>query len=759
MITTMFPKAPILAFIIWLLGMSLDIARCLGNDLRCSSSTRTLNLLVLLPELEDVTTVADISETSRPPNVDDWPAHSTVSCAALNSVVERINANPEVLPCHRLELVCKDDGCGAGSQRFSTETSLVDGLFTGPRDLRTGSTEKKVVVGLLGPSCTASAIRVVYIASRPEISLVTVHNGGTSLLANSKNSVSILGSTRRLLDLSFALIEESGWKYVCVLYESSSVHFRRMKSEFLSALEHKGVEATVVTPLLNLYNPLNEIRSSRVRIVFIFASLKQTKKIMCLAYEMGLVYPMHQWVILGHTLADFENHSPHVHAFGNRYYSKSCTAEILLLSLENSFLINFQGNLPSTQPIQDPYGGITFDVMSNRTTAMRLADSYSDALRAWATVLHNLTADHPDLVFNNYGNSSLAGIIINQFFREGLSGTVGFDSSTGFANRWTYLYQVDKGMQNFVGMKNSTHVKLIENFQHSADRVLYVQQVHEALVGFFMALQCVELLAVIVLHILTHVYRYSNTVKANSPKLTHLAFIGAYIYIATLMINCVSWLDAYGSEIDAGLCQAIWGWGLPLSFTLSLGIVTVRTWRLYRIFLHYLDPGKLISNSALTITVLLLLSIDVAIAVVWTSADPMRFRFIERTVMQEGKVDVLLEPNCYYNIAWPVLIFSYKAALLLALIILTILTRNIPNRTFTTKSQQVFAYTFSIIAFLGFALYYIFTFIRRDPYAEFITLCTMLNAMLISVIVFIVIPPLSPVLCKKRTSKVSSIGP
>ena len=98
------------------------------------------------------------------------------------------------------------------------------------------------------------------------------------------------------------------------------------------------------------------------------------------------------------------------------------------------------------------------------------------------------------------------------------------------------------------------------------------------------------------------------------------------------MIRSIGWTADFGPIINASLCQMTWAWGLPLSFTLTLGIVTMRTWRLYRIFVHYLDPGKFLSNSALTLAVLLLASVDVAIAIIWTTVDPMKLVYKEITV-------------------------------------------------------------------------------------------------------------------------------
>ena len=269
--------------------------------------------------------------------------------------------------------------------------------------------------------------------------------------------------------------------------------------------------------------------------------------------------------------------------------------------------------------------------------------------------------------------------------------------------------------------------------------------------AFFMAAQLVEFFVVILLHIMTFIYRKTQSVKATSPKLIHLAFVGSYVFIATHMFWSMSRATDFGPKIDAPICQIIWVWGLPLSFTLIMGIVTLRTWRLYRIFMHYLDPGNFLSNPALTLAVLLLASVDVTIAIIWTAVDPIKFRYKEIMLKIGSQYETFLEPECDYNFVWLVLVFLFKAALLVALIVLTVLTRKIPNATFTTNSLRIFTYAFSVVSMIGFGIYYllVFTIKHPDPHAEFITLSSLLNIQLVLFVTFIIAPPLAPILLKK----------
>ena len=711
-----------------ILLLNILIACCLLHCAcaeECKSKLSTLRLLILLPATSNNYIVME-TEVSK----------------TLDLTVDQINNSSGVLPCHKLELIYKYDGCERDDTSAITVTNLVSGLF--PKD---GSK----VVGIVGPSCSESARKVVLLTDKPEIKLIVIHSGGQLILENSKNFVSILGSAGVLLDLSFALIQKSGWQSICLLYEGNNVYFHRLKEEFLTGLS-KSVAVSFVSAIFPFFNPLYEIRSTGVRIVFIFASPESIGTTLCLAYRMGLIYPAYQWVILNQDSISFvDNYSKN---FKN--FQLGCTIKNFDRALHLSFQMNLcistkSDNLHLPTNVEENMKHNASNA-NNNFAYTALHYTYYDALWAWTLVLHNLTTTHNDVAFG-YGNASLANIILSQLFNmkfEGATGPISFNSSSAFTNRNANLYQINNGKTILIGSSNSSFVNISEPFIRVSDRVKFVNLPDEIVVSLFVIIQCIQLIVVVVLHVITIVYRKAKTVKASSPKLTHLTFIGLYVFNATLMLNCVSWLVDYGPDIDATLCQVIWAWGLPLSFTLPIGIVTTRTWRLYRIFVHYLNPGKCISNPALTAAVVMLMCADIVIATLWTSVDPMKFMYIEITVQNVNETEVLLEPECHFSIVWAVLIFSHKIVLLLTLIVLTVLTRHILNSKFSTKSIQLFTYTFTSALVLGFTLYYMFVFIRHDPYSEFITLSSVLNILFALIVIFIIIPPLVPIFHRKR---------
>ena len=122
----------------------------------------------------------------------------------------------------------------------------------------------------------------------------------------------------------------------------------------------------------------------------------------------------------------------------------------------------------------------------------------------------------------------------------------------------------------------------------------------------------------------------------------------------------------------------------------------------------------------------------------------MKFTYMEVMLKIDSHYEIFLDPDCAYNLVWLVLVFLFKAALLVALIVLTVLTR----KTFTTNSQRIFTYAFSVVSVIGFGIYYLFVFVIQhpDPHSEFFTIFSLLNVLLVLFVILILAPPIAPVL-------------
>ena len=146
-----------------------------------------------------------------------------------------------------------------------------------------------------------------------------------------------------------------------------------------------------------------------------------------------------------------------------------------------------------------------------------------------------------------------------------------------------------------------------------------------------------------------------------------------------------------------------------------------------------------------------MVSIDAFIGTVWTIVDRMRIDFEEFTADNRPANELLLDQSCVSShvFVWIGVLFAYKIILLLFMVALSFLTRNIPNRTSATTSLRAFSYIFSILFFVGFCLYFFFRILDKHSDISFILLCAVLNIVLLLILLFILTPPLIPVIQDK----------
>ena len=682
---------------------------------------------------------------------------------ALDLAAEQINNRPDLLPCHKLELVHKEAGCVVGAE---TAVGLTTGLF--PSDSSGG------ITGVIGPFCSPDSIHVSSITNRPELQIVVLHNSWSHMLSNRTrfpNMLGILGSPKPLEDLLQVLIRKSGWHNVAILYENARPFYSSLTKSFIASIKDMVNIRHLSTVASNFY-PLQEVWNSKARVVFLFTSTEHSRRIMCLAYHMKLVYPSYQWVVVSQGLGDFNKKDDLFMYLGKEY---RCLPSLLVnISLEGALLINYQ--LSTASPEEITFANTTFkrflelykqrvDEYNSEHPDRTISTSYRaynmyDAVWAWAIVLDEVMSNNSGLTFE-YGKKTLANLVLDSFYSidfQGMSGHISFNSTSGFVYRPADLYQIVSREKRHIAYSNGTEVITLQDFKTIPDMVVVVSFPHKGISGFFLAIQCVETVVVAILHFLTFMYRNTKLVKASSPKLVHAAFLGTYMFILTMMLYTVFFMQEHSPIIGMLICQSVWAFFMPISFTLTMGIVSLRTWRLYRIFTHYLNPGKSISNPALLSALIAMVSIDLLIGAVWTTVDRMRFSFIEFTSDNRPANELLLDQSCFsrYNFVWMCIVFSYRFFLLFVMVTLALVTRKIPNQTFSTTSLRLFSYAFSTVMVIGFCLYFFFLYLDPRSNNGPILLCTILNVMLLLFLVCILTPPLIPILQDKLKIKLIS---
>lgn len=683
---------------------------------------------------------------------------------AMQLAVDLLNNRTDILPDYQLELIHGDSGCNITSRTY---VSFVRGI----------SMNERSPVGIIGPICSRASLVTSPLSGRDEISLIDVHLSGTHLLGNRTNypnSFGLLGSGRTLVNTTFALMNRKSWRRIAALFDESRVFysstFQELKRNIKTTIPNG--EIVFASAVYSTNFPLQVIKDSLIRIITVFTGAELARRIMCLAYHENMLYPAYQWILYVRRIRDFDRDVEFV--YSNINYK--CSGHTMVnVALRGSLLIDYRYSqlntslttisglsydeyLPLYQERISQYNKDPSNLYANMSRMRTWANLAFDAVWALALGLNNSGLD---LTQYRFGKSEMTDIIRKQFYQlnfQGISGAIKFDQSTGFITRVASIFQVYKGRELLIAHDDAGEFQDFASAKFISDTFETTNTTVKPAVAAILAALTMTLFGLIVAaHVITVVRRKDHSLKASSPKLNNLIYIGCYILICgILLFEIHQAIPELSDEVTGICCQAFWGWLIPISATLILGAIAARTWRLYRLFTHWFKPGNLISDPILFAFVVFLLICDVVIGILWTAVDPLRVQITQTTVTtgpDKGFV-ILLRRRCTanYYFVWFACLYGFHALLLTAVTILSLLTHKIEKKYYTTNSQRVLVYLLSLLISLGTLLYSILVFQDVDIHLDYSVLCIVLNTAVFLCFAFVFLPPIIPLLKEKRQS-------
>ena len=695
---------------------------------------------------------------------------------ALDLAADQINQRNDILANFSLQLVHLLDGCDDHLTAV-TLGNFVEGTF---------ANKERNIAGVIGPSCSSSTAALAPLVGRSEINTVSIHDAGSPTLANRSeysHLLGVLGPTNSFIKGFFYLIGKGDWTRIAVLYDDSRQYFKNTKRLFLDLIRSNFSDVTVeyFSPVSETYIPLEDIQQRMLRVIFILAPISLAQNIMCRAYNLSMTFNTYQYVLMSARLEDFS--VPVKFNYNQRSYE--CSSEHLRNNILNgSFLLFYNLRPKSGEELLSNMTYIEYIaayekyrerhtlLTGKNSTESYWATNLYDAVWAWALVLDGLTKDHGDFELQ-YGDKVTSDRIIEQFYElnfEGMSGTMVFDYDTGFVKREIVIFQALGNFSYFVifiGPNGSERCNGTEmcgvpiEIINDSFQIRVVRESSE-LAAFFLLINLAEIFIIVFLHITTMVNRKMPSVKATSLKLLNISYIGTYILILGTLLWTLFSAASINIQLKHYFCQLLWAWTIPVGFSLSLGPVVMKTWRLYRIFEHYLDPGPLISTPYLITGTLLIASLYLTVSVSWTASDRFVLNATEHFDNEEAsQVVITWYCVCNYRVYWLVSVGLLSLGLLSVGTVLALLTRKIRHASFGTSSLRVLMYLMSIVIVLGSSLYGISEAVGKNDhmsYFSFSTLCIFLNAVISLFIACIFIPPLLPLArkTKVRFRKISS---
>lgn len=285
--------------------------------LALASKNKTIYLLCLLPYPD-------------PRYNPSWSEGPPISLA-LGMAQEQINNQTALLPDYHIQLIHDDSGC-----EFTTKAYV--GFM---RNVYSNSNKK--VIGIIGPGCSSAALAIAPLTSNKDIAIVTLHGGGSPLLANRTNygyAISSLGGNDSFALIGIKLMQKSGWSRVGVLFDESRLFYASTSEIFRKVLDNSdNLTIGFLSPVYDTFIPLDVIVNEGLRINFLFTPVVTTQRILCLAMHQGLVYPAYQWIITSNTFDEVARDV--LFTYNNVQYSCSET-DMKTVALNQCAFINYR---------------------------------------------------------------------------------------------------------------------------------------------------------------------------------------------------------------------------------------------------------------------------------------------------------------------------------------------------------------------------------------------------------------------------------
>ena len=667
--------------------------------------------------------------------------------------VQEINNRTDILTNYKLGLIIADDGCNSSIKSI---ISLINNLYY----------EGKHIVGIIGPECPDSTKAVASLTKHSEIALINVHVGSAPELCDRSlypYTLGIIPSTSNDIDTVVALFVRNSWTRAAVLYSRDWLPYYNSFRLFEKKI-HGKAELSFVSPANPDYLPLEELKSTFVRVIVSFLRGDTLGRALCVAYRMGMTYPNYQWLLLGgYTKV------PEPFEYKKTKYSCNETDEDKALNQALQFLSVGYQLYDATR-----YTQLDMNYVYNMTCAEYYkCSAIFDAVWAYAVALNNSidALGEIGLSLSNctFGKEKCTKVIQHQMYGLNFSGVVGntirFDPLNGYiSSAITYVFNVNwEIVANYTisdGFKFYPEPGVV--FVATGFEVIHIL-VSLPLAVVIIVVDVIGVLLVLGIHVMNTVYRNHKAIKASSSRLNHFAYIGCYLILLATLLYTINETFPVSMLSKSILCN-VFPWSLTIGLTLVFGSVTAKTWRLHHIFKssHNFRNGynAVMSDSMLAVLIGILLVTVAGVCTAWTVYDPYIQNSTTNFLHSEDNFTVIVKEfcSCRYPVKWiaSTIVFVSIFIAILVYFAITTLSRAKKKKEFHTRSILVLAYLLTLTTVVGGVIYWIAVIVGAGVNTSYGILASLLTVMVYLCIALFLAPPILPVindLYGKRSSK------
>ena len=688
--------------------------------------------------------------------------HNIAPAAYL--AVEQINNRSDILSDYRVELLPLDGGC-----------TITERTVVGINNL---ACTCKPIVGIIGPSCGTSALLVGEFTSRDQFSMVTTHYGEWNIFGNREIfpfAFAMLGSNSITIQAFTNLVIKNNWSKIILFYSKDNLDLSEVSAGITKNVrDTPGFDVAFMSPIHDNFIPLQEIKQSFARVIIVLSSTKATLRTLCLAFHEGMIFPRYQWVFEERYKEDFTEIS---FSYEEKYYI--CSEEDISKSIYGS--INFVWSLNSdvrNRTVNDTLASMEYeegyekqrnvyvDQYNVSSMPVEWARGIYDAVWSLAFALNSSLEElNMNLTEVVPGSKVLARVIANHMPHvdfQGVSGRIDFDKETGFNTaRQLNIYQIGGAkFDTLIGFYTSKELVIVSNTTPQFIKAAFDEkrvQVSLAVAVLFLIITTALLLFAVPLQIINIIFCNQRIIKANSPNLNNLIFLGCYLTVIGMVLYIITerWQQTYTPLKSS--CIAV-PWFINIGISTIVGTACLKTWRLYRLY-HISKSARRIQGKKMTDSVLgamvgSLVFVDFLLCLIWTCMDPLRSSTEIKTQMpQESELPTAIiatTVTCQskWLVYWVSVQIGYKCVLIGCSTVLAMLT-NIKKKEFRTNNIIILAYLLAIAFGLGIPIYVIVGIIDVDISIRFIVLCVVIDTIMYVCLFALFLPSVTLLIRKK----------
>ena len=701
----------------------------------------------------------DITYTSQREysNYDD--GHDIAPAAYL--AAKHVNNRSDILKDYEVKLVRFDGGCDIESRTAVGFNELVCSCES--------------IVGVIGPTCEKSSAMVSQLTNNNKaFSMISINYGGSNESVEGHDySFGIVGVNSMYADVVDRLIRNNSWTNPALLYTGSiySIDVNELKS--LSQSDD-AYNFTYSSAIQENSIPLNELKDAFVRIIIIFAPPETIRRVICMAYREDMIFPYYQWIFSDVSDRDLRDSV----SFQSNGKSYKCTDKEIRQSLNGSIGVFFDAyteRKDDSAALSKYNVGLTSE--EYRNAYQKETENYSErfnvtsdsttwALPTYEAVWVLALALNKTLIDLNYSLTEYktGSKVLAERLRERMLETdiIGVSEHISF-NKLGYNTKASLSVFQFGGQSNGTIVnkKRIAVFEDrnlkfiNDTAQLFIKgnfseiypNINPGVAGGLLTITSLSLLLVISAQFVNIYHRNHKVVKASSPTLNHLIFLGCYLVIFGITFQVLITFIEVGTTIRHWFCNFVPGL-LNVGVTLFMGTVCIKTWRLNRLYMKSRrlkrESIKCLSNSVLAGFVSILVIVDLLICIMWNTIDPLKPLVTKSSPLtQDSDIVVLVKEECHSS---EKLIYYWLVVLLLPKVLLTLasfllaLSTNMSRKEFKTNNVIILTYLLAIIFGTSLPVYIVFHFSKIAFSVFVIMMATCLNISVCICIIVLFLP-------------------